>query len=79
MASVRVVLRAMTRLDDRVLGRSLDRPPPPLRHAIINTVLAAIAAVLLTVLIGDATPLKAVGFGLIVNWGIRIFNKRPRR
>lgn len=69
----------MTRLDDRVLGRWLDRPPPPLRTAIIITVLAVVAAVLLTVLIGDATPLKSVAFGLIVSWSVRMFNKRPRR
>lgn len=69
----------MTRLDDRVLGRWLDRPPPPLRTAIIITVLAVIAAVLVTVLIDDATPLAATSFGLILSWSVRIFNKRPRQ
>ncbi|WP_285629498.1 hypothetical protein [Actinoallomurus iriomotensis] len=68
----------MTRLDDRMLGRWLDRRPPPLRTAITITVLTVIAAVLLTVLIGNATPLKAASFGLIVSWSIRIFSTRPR-
>ncbi|MGI5224590.1 hypothetical protein [Actinoallomurus sp. CA-142502] len=78
MASVRGVLRALTRLDDRVLGRWLDRPPPRLSVAITMTVLLVLAAVLLTVLLGDATPLKAASFGVLVGWIARFSLRRPR-
>ena len=77
MAYVRDALRALTRLDDRVLGRWLDRRPP-LRLAITLTVLAVITAILLTILIGSATPLKVALFGLVIGWIGRIFGTRPR-
>jgi hypothetical protein len=79
VAYVRDVLRALTRLDDRVLGRWLDRPPPPLRLAIPLTVLGVIAALLVTVFTGNVTLLIPVLVGLVVGWTVRIFRTRPRR
>jgi membrane associated rhomboid family serine protease len=73
----RDALRALSRLDDRVLGRLLDRRPP-LRLAIVFTVIIITIAVPLTVITGNAAFLGGALIGLASGWIMRIL-LRPRR
>lgn len=77
MAFAQNALRALARLDDRVLGRWLDRRPP-LRRVIAVSVVAVAVGVLVFVLTGNFAFLGGPLIGVASTWIMRIILP-PRR